>query len=876
MFRNSQKGSAIIIAMIVVIAIVGLTGSFLVTTTNYHSYQKAEASKKQAEYLAIEASERLRQQLYTNYRMSSISLTLWLGNLYNGTQPGFAYKTVAGARLPLPPMDPQPYMDPAPSTPIPIPEWEAAQKFTSNNTANLDPFHNDLKDVFISQSAWVSAVSVPGTANRWVEIEGFGSVRVSSTTSQTGGATGSVVRAVATQRIAFGSANIFTNALLTKTVNCMGCHLQVRGDVGTLAFFRPGWGSEGSSGGNSGAGSFIYGNLYSASKASDYALYNPGDPAPDNYFISRDSGANLIPYNDGSGPNYYDARRVEAQSNFKINGLLVTKHPSEDITNDQDTNGDGNLDSLDTTTGRIFTTPDTIQNRLPQDKDGDGERDFPYIDPKIAENGALGTLGDPDNPDINWNDGSYIYEVLPGETFNPGNLSTNPNPPQFKSDFTGVSQGSLVLVGTYDKPIKLDGDIYAKGDIMIKGYVEGQGAVYAGRNVYVLGDILYKTPPSDYRTSENSASFVDTPDALAQADVAATNPPDELRVAASGTIVIGDFTYKNNAGSAFLPISQRQGEDFFTAQFDLKSTSAPGTTIPTNPKHGHFQTETGQELDKEQLTQVGSDYFDSKDNLIEPEYVTRISTSGSTKGDILTTGGTPYLFKTASKASVPKAEVVVRKDSSTGDVANAYYDAVIEPVRISSAGTSSHWITEAQSRTLMGTENLTYNSWRGTISGTTTEKKQKLVDNGFTTAQAAAIVSAGSNYNGGNFYVNKSGDTYRVVRDESLPYVAAVSRIDAFLYASKRVAGKVSGKNLVINGGIIGETVGILAPGRKKESWMGNSRYNTPLNPNTISALNNEKNGKLTINYDFRLRNGGGGFSLLSGEPGRRISFSVR
>ena len=53
----------------------------------------------------------------------------------------------------------------------------------------------------------------------------------------------------------------------------------------------------------------------------------------------------------------------------------------------------------------------------------------------------------------------------------------------------------LVIVGTDAQPIQIDGPVVVEGDVIIKGVVSGQGTIYAGRNVHIVGDITYTDPP---------------------------------------------------------------------------------------------------------------------------------------------------------------------------------------------------------------------------------------------------------------------------------------------------------------------------------------------------------------------------------------------
>ena len=61
----------------------------------------------------------------------------------------------------------------------------------------------------------------------------------------------------------------------------------------------------------------------------------------------------------------------------------------------------------------------------------------------------------------------------------------------------------LVLIGTGANPIVLNGPVVVPGDVIIKGVVSGQGTIYAGRNVHVVGETKYKQPPQWRRLERN-------------------------------------------------------------------------------------------------------------------------------------------------------------------------------------------------------------------------------------------------------------------------------------------------------------------------------------------------------------------------------------
>ncbi len=95
----------------------------------------------------------------------------------------------------------------------------------------------------------------------------------------------------------------------------------------------------------------------------------------------------------------------------------------------------------------------------------------------------------------------------------------------------GVYEGNLILVGTDSNPIELNGPVVVTGDVVIKGKVSGQGVIYAGRNVHIVGNIEYKNPPS-WPKPESDMETVDSNNST----------KDFLGLAAKGNIVIGDYT----------------------------------------------------------------------------------------------------------------------------------------------------------------------------------------------------------------------------------------------------------------------------------------------------------------------------------------------
>ena len=96
-------------------------------------------------------------------------------------------------------------------------------------------------------------------------------------------------------------------------------------------------------------------------------------------------------------------------------------------------------------------------------------------------------------------------------------------------DATLSDRGSIVLEGTASNPIRINGPVVIDSDVVIKGYVTGQGTIYSGRNIHIVGNIQYKNPPSWSHPDSN-------PEATAKAN----STKDLVGFAAKGNIVLGD------------------------------------------------------------------------------------------------------------------------------------------------------------------------------------------------------------------------------------------------------------------------------------------------------------------------------------------------
>jgi len=149
--------------------------------------------------------------------------------------------------------------------------------------------------------------------------------------------------------------------------------------------------------------------------------------------------------------------------------------------------------------------------------------------------------------DVSGGDGSDVVPI------------TNPTDSPFNdSGIPLLESGSAILIGTYDYPIMIDGPVYFPGDVVIRGFVSGQGSIYAGRNIHIVGDITYKNPPS---WPHNNLSLPKNyPTKVADRN----RRCDILLLVARGNIVVGDYSsdlWQGDANMQYLKSYSPTGEN---------------------------------------------------------------------------------------------------------------------------------------------------------------------------------------------------------------------------------------------------------------------------------------------------------------------------
>lgn len=107
----------------------------------------------------------------------------------------------------------------------------------------------------------------------------------------------------------------------------------------------------------------------------------------------------------------------------------------------------------------------------------------------------------------------------------------------------GVVTGSAVLVGTTSKPIRIHGPVTFTQDAVIKGHVAGQGTIYTGRNVHIVGNIRYSNQDLAGNDVGNLSFMGNDPEAIDNANEKKTM----LGLAARGSVIMGNPTTFTNS-----------------------------------------------------------------------------------------------------------------------------------------------------------------------------------------------------------------------------------------------------------------------------------------------------------------------------------------
>ncbi len=145
----------------------------------------------------------------------------------------------------------------------------------------------------------------------------------------------------------------------------------------------------------------------------------------------------------------------------------------------------------------------TLYQNYPEDSalqtDGTLPSSFPAPYPddnedRYVDNDEFDTIADTLIGSI---DGGVAYGVPTGDFYADSGLPGASNGAMASLSNSGTYDGNVILVGTDDNPILLDGDIAIDGDLMIAGKIKGRGQLFVRGNTYMVGDVTYADASGD-------------------------------------------------------------------------------------------------------------------------------------------------------------------------------------------------------------------------------------------------------------------------------------------------------------------------------------------------------------------------------------------
>ena len=155
-----------------------------------------------------------------------------------------------------------------------------------------------------------------------------------------------------------------------------------------------------------------------------------------------------------------------------------------------------------------------------------------------------------------WNELSGVYEEI---TLNGTYSGVGPDGLAGTAD-----DGVMVLTGDIDHPIRISGPVVAENDVVIKGYYSGQGTIYSGRNVHIVGDVVASNPPV-WDKSLNAT----------EADFVANDTKDMLCLAAKGNVMLGNVDDIKNSDYIKPPFTKAYTTD--ATDYDIGYSPNSGT-----------------------------------------------------------------------------------------------------------------------------------------------------------------------------------------------------------------------------------------------------------------------------------------------------------
>ena len=156
--------------------------------------------------------------------------------------------------------------------------------------------------------------------------------------------------------------------------------------------------------------------------------------------------------------------------------------------------------------------------------------------------------------------------------------------------FNVPQHGNVVLTGTFEKPIVIDGTIAIDGDVVVHGYVKGKGVILASGNIYVPTDLRYL----DGHTIQDGDDPLH-PTGPVTFGVAQDGTKNALGLACGGNMLLGDYLAPSSslgADALAMVTGSSDGDwNFSLAEISLFNRTEWAHTQPFLPGHGQDNTD---------------------------------------------------------------------------------------------------------------------------------------------------------------------------------------------------------------------------------------------------------------------------------------------
>ena len=378
---------------------------------------------------------------------------------------------------------------------------------------------------------------------------------------------------------------------------------------------------------------------------------------------------------------------------------------------------------------------------------------------------------------------------------------------------SSADKGAVILIGTWDDPITIDGPVVFYSDVVLRGFVSGRGTIYSGRNIHIIGDINYKHPP--YWPHDGTQP---TPDGV-------NTNMDMLALISRGSIVIGNP----------ITLDERIHDDY-------KANNRDWETVRQYIS-GAIRDESGQRYIAD-----GEDY-----TLVE---------------NFLDVNGSPYRkVKFAKDGSgfwnLSDDSSVKRYESVVGDyifesehcLFSALFDRNAEKASlllgsVSFEDRSNETILQPKFRASFFSDAI--ENWLAETYKTPAENRAKRNDASFTYWKNIVHENEGTSiFNGSSWWTFWLGslDKHNYAKNEeswfdgtSNPKINCIRKINAVLYSSRGLFGVLGGKGgdksyATINGAVIGQDECLIPFARRNFQCIYTINWDMRLGTQTKEAL---------------------------------------